>query len=244
MPWRAYLIRALPRHPASLDAELVPLRIVHAHPVLTILLDGATPVAGAERPESGHLRVHPGLSLLQGHCAIAPRVEVDVHAVLCDLGFRDALEVHARAGPIRVLGRCPVIASLLEDTLCRGPFVPAGEAVWRRFESVVQGLRPEGGLARRIGAVEDNLDARSHPLLLQVCRQSGRECCRAASGLAPRNSTFASPGGNLETVSSIRISVPHQGPGRRNDIRGQEERSQSPPLPDVLELVLDDPRRE
>ena len=56
MPWRVYLIRALPRHAASLDAELVSLRIVHADPVLTILLDGTAPVPAAVGPK---VWVHP-----------------------------------------------------------------------------------------------------------------------------------------------------------------------------------------
>src|SRR6516162_9383883 len=95
----------------SLEAELVSFRIPHHNVVLpapVVSLDGGRPEANGSLHGLGHL-LDP---FLQWDLPPPTDVDVEVHPVLHDLGFRYALEVDARTVTVRVddrVGRVPVL---------------------------------------------------------------------------------------------------------------------------------------
>src|SRR5215469_4536852 len=196
---------------ASVDVELVALRVLHPHrvPIEAILAHGP----GERGPE---IRQPPGLgvdSLRAGgerDRTAAADVDVEVEAILDHFGVRHHVEPDAGAAALGV-----------DDAVCADsqltvgkpdvapPVVPGSEPFGGRFKYVSQGRRPEAGKQFGVLAVDDELESGRHraPIALAVPRHAERLDQRFR--IQPRDGRRSSPAGGSEGTLMYSRAVTH-----------------------------------
>jgi hypothetical protein len=166
------------------ETELVALDVLHheARLVLVICRQQPHPCC-AERDQACAFGLESGQALVTYEPGADPYVEV--HPVLDDLAFGNALEEQARAGS------CGIDAGERRALLLRRQRVievlPAGEPLrWRRHD-VPQHLAPEASDALRFCAVEGDLDLldRRHVSTVEARPSHRRAICGSATGPLP-----------------------------------------------------------
>src|ERR1700732_2720547 len=142
---------------SSSDAELVALRVLHYRVVVGLVVVGPD-MRGAQVDQSARLSSHKQPGRLLGR----PRrhANVEMHSVLDDLRFWDAMKEHGRPDLLRVHHHAPRLAPLGGDSARE---VRPADVTGRRLrESVLEHLGPKGREPVRIFAVDGHLDPSRH----------------------------------------------------------------------------------
>src|SRR5207237_10224797 len=183
--------------PGLLQAELVPLGVLHHEPNLAALFDLAHS-CGALALEARRHRLDGSLALLDRRMSPATDVDVEVHAVLGGFPLGDALEIETGPDALRVddgAGRVPLLpwhSGVAQEVL------PCVEPVRGVLLAVPERARPEPAQAVGIRAVEGDLEPDAHALSDPTVRRSANGAVAPSGG---PSSARGSTGARLERES-------------------------------------------
>jgi hypothetical protein len=130
-------------------------------------------VGGTESLQAGGFRVGSGFALLEGDGGAAGHAQVDVQSVFGCFRLGYALEVEARALAFGVDNSARRVPLGLGDPVGLKRGLPGVEARRWVLELVAESGRPEVGQAVWIRAIDDDLYACSHGLIIACTPRTG-----------------------------------------------------------------------